>query len=116
MCSSLIIQTGLQLLYRQDHTTKEFCQVEETYRDPHGNKVRFSVLLHKAPMHLRSYAKAERYVGGAWQPLTQMFQTNLPGTTGEAMMWLLASSGAILDWPALPELGLGLGKVRNSDG
>ena len=95
-----IIKTDLTVLSRQDSVTNFRSQVEETYRDPHGNVVRFSVRLHASTKNLHlSYARADNFVDGQWHPVTQMFNENLPNTTGAALMWLLAAAGAILDWP-----------------
>ena len=96
----MIIKTKLVLLSRQDSVTTLRSRLEETYRDPHGNVVRFSVLLHNNSRNLGvPYARADKYVDGQWHPIAQMFRENLPEITGDAMMWLMVTVGAILDWP-----------------
>jgi len=100
-----IITTDLTLLARQDSETDLRSRVEETYRDPHGNVVRFSVGLARTPRDkCFDTAQAEILVEGRWEPLTKMFYENLPEKTGDAMMWLLATAGAILGWPDAPVL------------
>lgn len=100
-----IIKTNLTVLSRQDSVTHLRSRLEETCRDPHGNVVRFSVLLHNNSRNLGvPYARADHFVDGHWLPIVQMFRENLPKETGDALMWLLAAVGAILDWPDTPKM------------
>jgi hypothetical protein len=98
--TSLIITTDLNLLVRQDYHDAEIGQVQEVYRDPHGNIVRFTISLHAETKNQGSdFALAENFIEGRWHPLIKMFPRNLPTETGAAMTWLMASTGAILQWP-----------------
>jgi len=97
----LLIRSDLRLLLRQDYKDAVFAQVQEVYRDMHGNVVRFSVLRHtEIKSRGRDYAVAENFADGRWFSLVKMFHGNLPAETGAAMTWLLATAGGILDWPA----------------
>jgi len=99
----MIIQTNIRLLSRQESKTNERHLVEETFRDLHGNTVRLSARIgSEARYRTYDYVRAENFAGGRWEPLTMMFYDNHPDTIADAMMWLLATVGAILDWPGLP--------------
>jgi hypothetical protein len=97
---SPIIKADLRLLLRQDFKDATLALVQEVYRDPHGNVVRFSVLRHAEIKNQASdFAVAENLVDGLWHVLVKMFHGNLPADTGAAMTWLMSSTGAVLGWP-----------------
>lgn len=101
---SLLIKSDLRILLRQDYKDSTVAQVQEVYRDMHGNVVRFSVLRHaQVENQGADFAVAENLVDGRWHVLAKMFHGNLPAETGAAMTWLLTSAGAILGWPELDE-------------
>jgi len=95
-----ILTTNLHLLVRQDHHDAVIGQVQEVYRDPHGNVVRFTVVRHAEIKNQGTdFAIAENLVDGRWHPLIRMLHRNIPAETGAAMTWLMSAAGAILQWP-----------------
>ncbi len=101
---SLILKTDLRILLRQDYRDATVARVQEVYRDPYGNVVRFNVVRHPDPKNQATdCAFAENLVNGTWHNLVTMFHGNLPAETGAAMTWLMTAVGAILEWPNTAE-------------
>jgi len=95
---SLIIKDDLVVIARQQGKNR----IEEIFRDPHGNVVKFFVYIIGDTPNAYNEARAYIFTEGRWEPLYRILFEIIPSTPEAAMMTLQTAVAGILDWP-VPE-------------